>query len=342
MSSFTIKAISATIAGAAVVSAHGHTYGINVAGVWYEGYDPTTFPYESDPPTVVGWTASDTDNGYVSPTAYASGDIICHVDATPAGGYASVQAGDEIQVYWSDWPSSHHGPVIDMLANCNGECTDVTKTDLEFFKIAGVGLVDDTTLPGTWASDQLISNNNSWAIQIPSDLAEGNYVWRHEIIALHGAENSDGAQNYPQCFNLAVTGTGTLAPTGTLGEALYSESDAGLLVDIYETLTSYDIPGPTQIAAGTNLAQSELSITGSSAAVTTGVSDSGSAAAATTTAAAVTSSSAASSTAVAESTSTAAAVVVSSSSTTSSAAAAVATASGSSCKKRRHARGFKA
>lgn len=353
MHSFTLKAVSAAIAGAAVVSAHGHTVGINVAGVWYEGYDPTSFPYESDPPTVVGWTADDTDNGYVAPSAYTSGDIICHVNATPAGGYASVQAGDEIEVYWTAWPSSHHGPVIDMLANCNGDCTDVTKTDLEFFKIAAVGLVNDTAPPGNWATDTLIANNNSWAIKIPSDLAEGNYVWRHEIIALHSAEESDGAQNYPQCFNLAVTGTGTLAPTGTLGEALYSESEAGILVDIYETLTTYDIPGPTQIAAGTNLAQSELAITASSAAITTGVSGSGSAAAATTTAAttdATSSTALAASSATESSTSSAAAIVVPSSSTTSSAetiatatsTSTTAAASTSSCKKRRHARGFKA
>lgn len=297
----------------------------------------------------MGWTAGDTDNGYIAPDAYASGDIICHKDATNAGGYASVQAGDHIEVYWSAWPSSHHGPVIDMLAKCdNGDCTTVEKTNLEFFKIAGVGLVSDSDVPGTWATDQLISNNNSWVVQIPSDLESGNYVWRHEIIALHSAEESDGAQNYPQCFNLAVTGTGTLAPTGTLGEALYSESDAGILVNIYETLTSYDIPGPTQIAAGTNLAQSELSITGSSAAITTGVSDSGSgSSAATTTAAAVASSSAASSSSVAATTAAAAAATSSSSaeatssSTEAPAAAAATTAasSGSSCnKKRRHAR----
>lgn len=55
MSSFAVKALGAVIAGAASVSAHGHTTGINVAGVWYEGYDPTSFPYESNPPTVVGW-----------------------------------------------------------------------------------------------------------------------------------------------------------------------------------------------------------------------------------------------------------------------------------------------
>ncbi|PSR97442.1 glycosyl hydrolase family 61-domain-containing protein [Coniella lustricola] len=360
MSSLAFKVAGAAIAGAALVRAHGHVEGINVNGVYYVGYDPTTDPYLSTSPTVVGWTASDTDNGYVAPDAYASGDIICHVDATNAAGYASVQAGDTIEAYWTAWPESHKGPVIDMLASCDGDCTTVDKTTLEFFKIAAVGLVDDTTLPGTWASDNLIANNNSWIIQIPEDLAPGNYVWRHEIIALHSAENSDGAQNYPQCFNLAVTGTGTLAPTGTLGEALYSETDAGILVDIYASLASYDIPGPTQIAAGTNLVQSAISVTATSSAVTTGVSGSGSTAAATS-AAAVTSAATSSAAAVATSaTSSAAAVATSAASSaaavtteatssaaavateaTSSAAAATTSAASnnaSSCKKRRHAR----
>lgn len=282
----------------------------------------------------------------MSPDAYANDDIICHKNATNAGGYASVQAGDHIEVYWSAWPSSHHGPVIDMLAKCDDDCTTVDKTSLEFFKIAGVGLADDSTLPGTWATDQLISNNNSWVIQIPSELASGNYVWRHEIIALHSAEESDGAQNYPQCFNLAVTGTGTLAPTGTLGEALYSESAAGILVNIYETLSSYEIPGPTQIAAGTNLVQSELSITASSAPITTGISGSDSNSAPTTSAAA---SSAAvnSSPAVASSVASATSVAFESISSTAAAVPTSSTStgspSGSSCskKKRRHARHVK-
>lgn len=295
-------------------------------------------------------TAGDTDNGFIAPDAYASGDIICHKDATNAGGYASVQAGDNIEVYWTAWPSSHHGPVIDMLAKCDSDCTTVDKTTLEFFKIGGVGLVSDTDVPGSWATDQLISNNNSWVIQIPSDLESGNYVWRHEIIALHSAGESDGAQNYPQCFNLAVTGTGTLAPTGTLGEALYSESDAGILVNIYQTLTSYDIPGPTQIAAATNLAQSELSVTGSSAAITTGVSGAGSgsgAAAATTTAAAAPTTAAASSSVVASSAAAATSSVAVESSSSVAAASVAATpspsssSSASSCKKRRHARDIK-
>lgn len=381
LSLFAVKAASAALMGAAAVSAHGHTYGINVAGVWYEGYDPTSDPYKAHAPTVVGWTAANKDTGFVAPEAYASGDIICHVDATPARGYASVQAGDRIQVYWTPWPSTHHGPVIDMLANCHGDCTTLAKTDLDFFKIAGAGLVDDATAPGNWATDTLIANNNSWTIQIPADLAEGNYVWRHEIIALHSAEESGGAQNYPQCFNLAVTGAGTLAPTVTPGTALYSKKDAGIVLDIYVDIPTYDIPGPPQIAAGTNLVQSELPITGRSAAYTTGVSGYGSGAAAPTTTAAATtskpatspsdavtssrahstSSAAATSKATtskataspsvggassrAHSTSSAAAVVKSTSATSNVVAPATATggySTGESCKKRPHARGFKA
>lgn len=38
----------------------------------------------------------------------------------------------------------------------------------------------------------------SWPVKIPSSLAPGNYVIRHEIIALHAAGSSNGAQNYPQ------------------------------------------------------------------------------------------------------------------------------------------------
>lgn len=55
MSSFATKAIGAVVAGAVAVSAHGHVEGINVNGVYYDGYDPTSYPYMSDPPTVVGW-----------------------------------------------------------------------------------------------------------------------------------------------------------------------------------------------------------------------------------------------------------------------------------------------
>jgi cellulase len=151
---------------------------------------------------------------------------------------------------WNTWPSSHKGPVIDYLASCNGACSTVDKTTLEFFKIDEAGLISDTESPGTWATDNLIANNNSWAITIPTGIASGPYVLRHEIIALHSAGSTDGAQSYPQCINIEVTGGGSDVPAGTLGEALYSETDPGILVNIYTTGLSYTIPGPTLYSGG--------------------------------------------------------------------------------------------
>jgi len=126
---------------------------------------------------------------------------------------------------------------------------------LEFFKIDGVGLIDDTTVPGTWASDQLIANNNSWTVTIPSDIAPGNYVLRHEIIALHSAGTVDGAQNYPQCVNIQVSGTGTATPAGVLGTALYTETDPGIEINIYESLSTYVVPGPTLYSGAVSISQ---------------------------------------------------------------------------------------
>jgi len=205
----------------------------------------------------------------IPPSNYTSSDIICHLAATPAGASAKVAAGDVVELQWTAWPSSHHGPVIDYLAKCPGSCSDVDKTTLEFFKIDQVGLVNDSPVPGTWASDQLIANNNSWAVTIPKSIAPGNYVLRNEIIALHSAEEADGAQNYPQCINLEITGSGTDEPTGTLGEKLYTTDAPGILINIYSSLSTYKIPGPTLISAAVSMKQTTVAIV-SDAPVATG------------------------------------------------------------------------
>lgn len=80
---------------------------------------------------------------------------------------------------------------------------------------------------------------------IPRNLKAGNYVIRHEIIALHSAGIDNGAQNYPQCLTLKVGGSGSVAPSGgTVGTALYNRADAGIRFNLYTTYTSYPYPGP--------------------------------------------------------------------------------------------------
>lgn len=210
----------------------------------YTGYIVNSYPYMSDPPKSVGWATTATDLGFEDGTEYQAPNIICHRNGTNGALSATVTAGSKIEIQWTTWPDSHHGPVITYLAPCNGDCSTVDKTTLKFFKIDAVGLIDDTTPPGTWATDQLIAAGNRWTVTIPSSIVSGNYVMRHEIIALHSANNKDGAQNYPQCLNLEVTGGGSAQPEGTLGEALYKDTDPGILVNIYTALSSYTIPGP--------------------------------------------------------------------------------------------------
>lgn len=101
------------------------------------------------------------------------------------------------------------------------------------------------TASRTWASDTLIAANNSWTVTIPSSLAAGSYVLRHEIIALHSADQANGAQNYPQCINLQISGKGTAKPSGIKATKLYSPTGKGIKISIYwPVLTSYSIPGP--------------------------------------------------------------------------------------------------
>lgn len=266
----TMNLIGTAIYMAVAVTAPGHVTNIVVNGVYYRNFLPNTDPYNPNPPKVMGWTAGNTDNGYVAPDAFQSPDIICHRSATPGKAHVAVRAGDSISIQWDTWPESHHGPVIDYLASCNGPCETVDKMSLKFFKIDGFGLVSGSD-PGYWADDVLIANGLSWLVKIPEDIAPGNYVLRHEIIALHGANQTNGAQAYPQCFNLEISGTGNSQPSGVYGTDLYRATDPGILFNLYTKFTTYPVPGPTLIPGGvSSVAQSKSSVTVTSTATTPG------------------------------------------------------------------------
>jgi hypothetical protein len=210
----------------------------------YPGWQADSSPYVQPPPVLIAWATDYNDNGFVDGTEYTNPDIICHKAAKPAQITAPVKAGGKVTFQWTPWPTSHHGPVITYMAPCNGNCSTVDKTTLEFFKVDQGGLLNDNPPPGTWETDVLISQNNSYTITVPTGLKPGGYVIRHEIIALHTAQQKDGAQNYPQCISVTVSGSGSELPSGTLGTALYHDTDPGLEIDIYESISSYTIPGP--------------------------------------------------------------------------------------------------
>lgn len=236
------------LAGMSTVAAHSFVSNINIDLKSYTGFHP--IPGSINNPIIVGWSTTASDQGWIGFASYTSSDIICHRAGANAQGHAPVTAGDKIQIQWNGWPIGHKGPVVDYLAYCGGEgCQSINKTSLQFFKIDQGGLVDPSvqTPLGEWATDLLIANNNSWVVEIPPTIRPGFYVLRTEIIALHN--ETTGAQHYPQCLNLEVTGNGTELPVGILGEKLYSTAQPGLnpSFNITTGVKSYLVPGPTLI-----------------------------------------------------------------------------------------------
>jgi cellulase len=234
-----VQSIAVALLGAvSSVSAHGHIAQVIAGGVTYPGAVPGNVSPQS-----VGWAANNLDNGFVEPNSAQSSDIACHKGARAASNFVKVAAGQTVTVKWNTWPESHKGPVIDYLAPFNSNAGS-----LSFAKIAQKGLISGSN-PGNWAADELIANGNSWNIQIPSSVAPGQYVLRHEIIALHSANNANGAQFYPQCINIEVTSGGSTRPSGSPATSFYRANDPGVLFNLYQSFSSYPIPGPSLFRA---------------------------------------------------------------------------------------------
>jgi cellulase len=248
--SFKIAAAAALATLASTVSAHGHLQSIGVPGNVYAGFNNSIL-YSNTKPDLIAWSDTVRDNGYVAD--YTSPDMICHAGAGNAKLAAPVNGGDTVTFNWDTWPTSHHGPVITYLAKCDGDCADADKTSLKWFKIDAVGLVSGDSNTGVWASDKLINDQFKWDVKIPDSIASGNYVARHEIIALHSANNVGGAQNYPQCINLEIKSSGSDVPEGVVGTELYTAQDKGIFVNIYYPgfqPDEYNMPGPALYTGG--------------------------------------------------------------------------------------------
>lgn len=77
------------------------------------------------------------------------------------------------------------------------------------------------------------------------NLAPGDYVLRPEINALHEGNRLSGAQFYMECIHLKVGGSGTATlPAGVSFPGAYTATDPGVLFNIYNSFSSYPIPGP--------------------------------------------------------------------------------------------------
>ena len=88
--------------------------------------------------------------------------------------------------------------------------TTTRRTDTQRFKIQEGGLSN-----GKWATNVVIDNKGNQVIHIPKCIANGQYLLRAEMVALHGARSTNGAQLY---VSLGSTLTGVVCRVG--GEML--------------------------------------------------------------------------------------------------------------------------
>ncbi|PGH26427.1 hypothetical protein AJ80_01925 [Polytolypa hystricis UAMH7299] len=181
-----------------------------------------------------------------------SNDIVCNGGPNPtmsSNDIIQVKAGSTIQGTWRHTLTSALGDVID--ASHKGPVMAYLKKVSDARTDSGVGggwfkITEDGFDGSTWAVDKLISNRGLQSIKIPSCIANGQYLLRTEIIALHGAGQSNGAQFYMECAQIEITGgSGSGNPSTVSLPGAYSSNDPGILLDIYwPPVTSYQIPGP--------------------------------------------------------------------------------------------------
>lgn len=103
------SAILALAAGASVVKAHGYVASWTIGGTEFAGFDEQ-WAVAAGTDTgneFIAWSEAASDNGYIAPDAYATSDIICHLDATNGKlNNATVAAGGTVTATWNTWPDS--------------------------------------------------------------------------------------------------------------------------------------------------------------------------------------------------------------------------------------------
>ncbi|KAJ7262090.1 glycosyl hydrolase family 61-domain-containing protein [Mycena rebaudengoi] len=238
------------------VLSHGGVLSYKFGSATYKGWTPYNTRWFSEFPvisTLMATTSSHWTNDYSADPILdpMSSTIACNDDGTSGAlqlTATNVAAGTTVVAYWNQvWPHPY-GPMLTYLAKCPGStCTGVNPSSLKWFKIDHSGLISGTVGAGYWGSGKMIDQNSTWTMTIPKTVPSGNYLLRHETIALHSLP----AQFYPECAQIEITGGGSLAPTAAQLVSFpgaYKSTDPGINCDLYsnaaKTQTTYVIPGP--------------------------------------------------------------------------------------------------
>ncbi|KAI1121721.1 glycosyl hydrolase family 61-domain-containing protein [Nemania abortiva] len=186
-------------------------------------------------------------------TDVSTNDLACNGGpnpTTPSDKIIDVKAGSTVNAIWRHtltsgandvMDASHLGPTMAYLKKV-GDATKDVGYGSGWFKIQEDGYTN-----GAWGTSKVIKNGGIHAITIPDCLADGQYLLRAEMIALHGAGSPNGAQLYMECAQINISGgSAKVSPATYSIPGIYKQNDPGLLINIYQMTSSstYTIPGP--------------------------------------------------------------------------------------------------
>jgi len=220
-----------------IVAAHGAVTSYIINGVEYAGYQG----YSPQPGAQIiqrQWP------DYNPILTVSDAKMTCN-GGTTAPLSATIQAGQNITAVWKQWTHAQ-GPVMVWLYPCTSGFASCDGKGASWFKIDQLGYYGTTGKLNSedWGT-AVVLKTLKWSSKIPATLKAGDYLIRHELLALHQANTP---QFYPECAQITITGSGSALPSGsslTKIPSYAAQSDPGVTIDIYNGgRTSYTPPGP--------------------------------------------------------------------------------------------------
>jgi hypothetical protein len=199
-------------------------------------------------------------------------DMLCGHGAHPAALVADASPGSKVEFSWKNGEGGtwvhNTGPVITYMASCGDSgCANFDGTGAEFFKIGELGRKPDGDGRTWFMNDLTTGPEATLSVTLPTDLPAGEYLVRHELIAMQLGMSPGGAEFYPACLQIrlaAPSRSGSALPSGDQVVNFpggYSDEDPGILdTHVYDGPSyEYIFPGPALVSAVTSPAPSDPS-----------------------------------------------------------------------------------
>ncbi|KAF8512314.1 glycoside hydrolase family 61 protein [Hysterangium stoloniferum] len=250
-STFATLALAASLAPSAL--AHGFLRSITIDGKHHKG----NIPRQSNNPSPIRVIDD------ITPVKGATNRAVnCGKNAKIAAQVVPANPGSVVAFDWASgdntkWPHDI-GPMLTYMSTCgNTTCDKFDAINAKWFKIDEAGQRPNNLRE--WAQHDLFEGKTV-NVTLPNDLPPGDYLVRHEIIALHLGNEKGGAEFYPSCSQIRLSqpsnNTPIQQPSVTVSlPGAYSDTDPGIFVPtIFDPVKNYHFPGPpiSNVVTGSN------------------------------------------------------------------------------------------